>query len=68
MSDSGRLARIAIEGNIGAGKSTLLSLLARSVDFLVVPEPLNKWQVHAFARARKRPARLFANTRPRRVV
>lgn len=36
--------RIAIEGNISAGKSTLLSLLSKQLDFLVVPEPLDKWQ------------------------
>eukprot|EP01138_Halocafeteria_seosinensis_P015335 gb/GECG01015651.1/.p1 GENE.gb/GECG01015651.1/~~gb/GECG01015651.1/.p1 ORF type:complete len:508 (+),score=57.72 gb/GECG01015651.1/:1-1524(+) len=36
--------RIAIEGNISAGKSTLLSLLSKELDFLVVPEPLDKWQ------------------------
>lgn len=46
------MPRLAIEGNIGAGKSTLLSLLAQSVDFLVVPEPLSKWQ----ARHRQRAA------------
>lgn len=36
--------RIAIEGNISAGKSTLLSILSKELDFLVVPEPVDKWQ------------------------
>lgn len=36
--------KIAIEGNIAAGKSTFLSILGKSVDFVVVPEPVSKWQ------------------------
>lgn len=36
--------RLAIEGNIAAGKSTFLQILAKELNFLVVPEPLSKWQ------------------------
>jgi hypothetical protein len=36
--------RIALEGNIAAGKSTLLRLLEDEVGYLVVPEPISKWQ------------------------
>jgi len=37
--------RIAIEGNIAAGKSTFLQILAEAgLGFLIVPEPISKWQ------------------------
>jgi deoxycitidine kinase len=38
-----RIKRIAIEGNIAAGKSTFLNILAREIDFHVVPEPVSRW-------------------------
>ena len=40
-----RTIRISIEGNIAAGKSTFLRILSQSdMDFIVVPEPVQKWQ------------------------
>lgn len=36
--------KIALEGNIAAGKSTLLRLLEDEVGYIVVPEPISKWQ------------------------
>jgi hypothetical protein len=36
--------RIALEGNIAAGKSTLLRLLEDEVGYVVVPEPISRWQ------------------------
>jgi len=41
---SHRTRKIAIEGNIAAGKSTFLQMLAENMDFVVVPEPVSKWQ------------------------
>ena len=38
-----RIRKIAIEGNIAAGKSTFLNILARELDFFVVPEPVSRW-------------------------
>jgi hypothetical protein len=38
-----RTRKIAIEGNIAAGKSTFLNILARELDFYVVPEPVSRW-------------------------
>ena len=40
-----RTIRISIEGNIAAGKSTFLKILSQQdMDFIVVPEPVQKWQ------------------------
>eukprot|EP01083_Nonionella_stella_P006369 18487_1 len=41
---SKRSLKIAIEGNIAAGKSTFLNILKGEIDFVVVPEPVSKWQ------------------------
>jgi deoxyadenosine/deoxycytidine kinase len=35
---------MSVKRGLSAGKSTLLRLLAEELDFVVVPEPLNKWQ------------------------
>lgn len=39
-----RPIRICIEGNIAAGKSTFLNVLGKELDFVVVPEPVERWQ------------------------
>ena len=39
-----RTLKIALEGNIASGKSTLLRLLEDEVGYIVVPEPISKWQ------------------------
>jgi len=36
--------RIAVEGNIAAGKSSFLRILNTEFDYVVVPEPITKWQ------------------------
>lgn len=36
--------RIAVEGNIAAGKSSFLHILKEEFNFVVVPEPITKWQ------------------------
>ena len=36
--------KIALEGNIAAGKSTLLRLLEDEVGYVVIPEPISRWQ------------------------
>ena len=33
-----------LAGNIAAGKSTFLNMLSKLMDFVVVPEPVSKWQ------------------------
>lgn len=38
-----RQKTIIIEGNIGAGKTTLTSWLSNNTDYLIIPEPLEKW-------------------------
>lgn len=43
-SDKKRVLKIAIEGNIAAGKSTFCNILSKEMDFIIVPEPVSRWQ------------------------
>jgi len=38
------IKKIAVEGNIAAGKSSFLRILSNELNFVVVPEPVTKWQ------------------------
>lgn len=44
LSEVHKVKRVSIEGNIAAGKSTFLDILKKEMDFVVVPEPVSKWQ------------------------
>jgi len=39
-----RVLKFAVEGNIAAGKSSFLRILQSEFDYVVVPEPISKWQ------------------------